>query len=309
MAKLHSIFIPGKFIIKTPMMEALLNKILGWQANNVSGGVVLGEARIGKSAAMDYLIDNLKNRAGESIPGRKVSVAKRDRKTIASIFRNICLAVGKDPKRTATADQMANDLIHYFAELSLGNQTRQVVLMVDEMQRLSLHQFEAFAELYDGLTAVGTNLSVIFVGNESDSSPTIDSIGTSNYELIRGRFFTHQTKYFGITNKKEIEAILNEFDNWKVDGVDKPTTTEHFLPELYDTGWRYADLSKQIWSIYKDEYMKKHGFNSWPLQYFMRSAKILLTDYLPVYGVDSKKSLEKMIIKSILASQIVGKND
>jgi Cdc6-like AAA superfamily ATPase len=226
--KLHPVFIPGKFIVKTPMMEGLLNQIFGWISNGYTGGIVLGETRIGKSVAIEHIKSNLTNRAKEPIPVVNMTVSKRDVKTITSIFRNICYAIGKPIKSRSNSDTLANEIIHYLGELSLTNQTRQVVLIVDEMQRLSLHQFEAFAELYDKLSTIGANLMVVFVGNKSDSSPTIKSIKSEKYALISGRFFNHRTKYDGIRNVKEVRQILMQFDSHIFEENGDKTATEFF---------------------------------------------------------------------------------
>jgi hypothetical protein len=303
-SKLHPIFIPGEFIVKTPMMSNLLNTIYGWVANGYTGGVVLGEVRIGKTFAIEYLKSNLINRAREPIPVVSMSVSKRDVKTIASIFRNICFAIGKKVLKYTIADNMANELIHYFGELSLTNQTRQVVLVVDEMQRLSLHQFEAFAELYDKLAETGTNLIVVFVGNESDSSPTIKNINSNKYELISGRFFNHRTKYHGIRNIGEVKATLKQFDTIIFKSHGSKTASEYFLAETYMSGWRYEHLSDLIWSVFKEKYKDKYALKSWPMQYFMVAVKLLLTDYLPKFGTSDNIAIKEMINKCILASQL-----
>lgn len=303
--KLHPVFIPGKFIVKTPMMKNLLNQLFGWISNGYTGGIVLGETRIGKSVAMDYIKSNLVNRAKESIPVVSMTVSKRDVKTITSIFRNICFAIGKKINTRSNADTLANEIINYLGELSLTNQTRQVVLIVDEMQRLSLHQFEAFAELYDRLSIIGTNLMTVFVGNKSDSSPTIKSIKSEKYALISGRFFNHRTKYHGIRNVDEVREVLRQFDNHIFEENNNKTATEYFLEEAFITGWRYADLSQLIWNVFNKKYKSKHNLPSWPMQYFMVTVKLLLTDYLPKFGITDDAAIREMVIKCIKASQLV----
>lgn len=303
--KLHPLFIPGEFILHTPMMTELVNKIYSWVANGYTGGVVLGESRIGKTIAIEHVKTHLINRAKESVPVVSMSVAKRDVKTIASIFRNICNSIGKKPTQRAIADNMASEIIHYFGELSMNNQTRQVVLIVDEMQRLSLHQFEAFAELYDRLAEMGTNLVVIFIGNKSDSSPTIENIKSKKYALISGRFFNHRTHYNGIRNVDEVRDILKQYDEVVFESHGSKTTSEYFLAKPCISGWKYEDLSEIIWSAFKDKFQKEHNLSSWPMQYFVISTRLLLTDYLPKFGVNDQNAVRNMVIKSIEASQLL----
>jgi Cdc6-like AAA superfamily ATPase len=302
---LHPVFIPGAYILQTPMMNDLANTVNGWLANGFTGGIVLGESRVGKSVAIEYLKSSLTNRANEMLPVVTMTVAKRDVRTVASIYRNICFSIGKKAKTRMIADIMANDLIHYFSELSLTNQTRQVILVVDEMQRLSLHQFEAFAELYDELQKVGTNLMVVFVGNESDSSPTVKRIDNQKYALVSGRFFNHRLKFSGIINANQIRSILKQYDQNIITDFGNISTTEYFLTKQFNSGWRFEHLSKQIWCVYKKNFKTRYKLESWPMQYFSIATRILLTDYLPKFGTDNAKAIQDMILKSIEASQLV----
>ena len=73
-------------------------------------------------------------------------------------------------------------------KIAMCNSTKQVVLIVDEMQRLHIRQLEAFAELHDGLTELNVNLSVFFIGNHSSAQSLLEIIMKPHNELIRGRF-------------------------------------------------------------------------------------------------------------------------
>jgi hypothetical protein len=70
-------------------------------------------------------------------------------------------------------------------------------------------------------------------------------------------------------------------------------------------GLQYADLSELIWSVFSKKYKSKHKLQSWPMQYFMVTVKLLLTDYLPKFGISDNTAIKQMVIKCIKASQLV----
>lgn len=298
----HPIFNASEFFIPTPMITELEKKIQSWLWNGSTGGIVLGRYRIGKTRAIQHISQHLQNRLMQNIPARCLTVKQRDIKTIASIFRNLCFALDLNPSAHRTSDYMANLLIHYFGELALSNDTRQVVLIVDEMQRLQLKQLEAFAELYDILSELKINFSVIFIGNVEAAKPLIATVMESENELLRGRFFMHSCSYYGLRTHEEIKQCLSAYDAQDPSGI---SITQKFLTKEYDNGFRMADLSHLIWDVYDQEYRQTLKLDSWGMQYFISMMKTLLIDYLPRYGVENEEDLRSMIDRSIDVSGLV----
>lgn len=299
---IHPIFNASEFFIPTPMITELEKKIQSWLWNGITGGVILGKYRIGKTRAIQYLSSHLQNRLMQNIPARCLTIKQRDVKTIASIFKNLCFSLDLKPKSRATSDDMANLLIHYFGELALSNDTRQVVIIVDEMQRLQLKQLEAFAELYDNLSELKINLSVIFIGNYEASKPLLHEVMRDENELLRGRFFTQSCAYYGLRSQKEIKQCLSAYDDKDSAGI---SITQKFLTKEYDSGFRMADLSHLVWDVYDQEYRQTLKLDSWGMQYFISMINTLIIDYLPRYGVENEKDLRSMIHRSIDVSGLV----
>ena len=263
------------------MIKDLKTKINAWLWNGCCGAYIPGPNRAGKSEMIQLLSTELENRIGESIPAFSVSVSLRDVKTIASVFRNLCYSLELDIKKRISADEMSNLVFNYLAEAALANSTRQVVLFVDEMQFLNLMQINAFAELFNRLKRQDINLSIFFVGNTSEAEPLIRRIENGRNELLRGRFFLHQAPFQGITNKGQLIACLNTYDD-KVIEPYKTTCTQYFLPRKYADGWRLTTVADHYWkaiSKIRDE----NGQGSFPMQYFAIATRILLADLLPKY--------------------------
>lgn len=287
------IFNPSAFFIKTPALEKLKEQLHHWLRTGMTGGLILGDNRIGKTRAIEYVSHKLVTISGEKIPAKRITISLRDVSTITSIFRNLCFALDIPVKTRSKADDMANDLTHYLGELSLQNSNRQVVLLVDEMQRLKVNQLNAFAELHDNLVGLKSNLCIFFIGNLGSSHSLLETIMNERYELIRGRFFTHTLNFYGLQGKEDVSFCLKEFDK---------DFTEHYLPKDYNEGWRLDKLSIVLWHIFEANYKRPLKLDSWALQYFIAAVRILLVDYLPRFNIHDQDDVEKMIIESIKAS-------
>lgn len=301
----YTIFNPILFSISTPMVNRLHDQITGWLWHGIIGGLILGDFRIGKTHAILRILDDLKTRSGEKVPSCFMSIATRDQKTIASIFRNLCRSFNADIGRNCTADAMAHYLLHALGEMSLVNKERRVVLIVDEFQRLSLRQLDAFAELYDQLSSVGVNLFVLFVGNANESTPLIKSILRKENELIKGRFFTVEYRHHGIRSHEELKLCLKQFDEEFMWDGKKTSLTRFFAGNRQGPSWKLASISKVFWRVYRNEFQPKLQAQSWGMQYFLAAVKTLLVDYLSENDLDSEEDLEDMIIHSVNVSGLI----
>lgn len=89
-----------------------------------------------------------------------------------------------------------------------------------------------------------------------------------------------------------MESLLAQYDTICYPLGSAVTYTAHFLPKEYAEGWRLADQTKLIWSVFS-KLKEDYDFESIGMQYVIMAIKLLLSDYLPKIGVD--KFGEQMI--------------
>lgn len=280
----HPVFEPTRLQLETPAIRRLEETLHRWLWTGTTGGLIVGEARVGKTTALRALTSRLKTRAGALIPTTIVSMPTRDQRTIMSVFRQLCLSAELPITTHDRADHLSDRYVHYLAERAEHAQITHVVVFVDEMQRLLPVQFNAFAELYDKLQLLGLRLSVFFIGNEQESDALIRQVGDPQYAHIHGRFFTQAASFLGLTSKDEVKFCLAQYDTLRYP-VDGPTYVEYFLPEAARSGWTLASLSTDLWRVFR-AHQKQYGITSWGMQYIISTTNTLLTDFLPRYGVD-----------------------
>ena len=303
--EIHPLLNPCEFFIPTPMIDDLLDQVTTWVWNGLTGALILGQYRCGKTRAIEHISNLLENRNDQTVPVHRMTIPKRDRNTIASIWKTLCFSVGLKPNIRATADEMSNLIFHYFMDLAHENDTMQIVLFVDEMQRLDITQMEAFAELYDRLAEAKVNITVFFVGNKEAAKGLINKSQSQKYELVRGRFFTQSYNYFGIRNQGELRKCLEAYDNCQHPLESGTSYTTYFVGEKCGNEWLLASFTHLIWEVYSDNFRSKLDLKSWPMQYFVSAIRIFLLDFLRNYGKDNIEEVRKMIKESIDASGLV----
>ena len=302
---IHPIFNASSFFVKTPMALDLKNQLNAWLQNGATGGVISGPYRSGKSKAIEYASTRLFNRLDQNIPARRLTIHRRTSKTETSIFRNLCLSLSLVPKSRATTDEMSDLVYHHFCDLACQNDSRQVVLFVDEVHRLTIEQLEAFCEIYDKLVDAKVNISIFFVGNENTSKSLFKLINLDKNELIRGRFFTRQYRFKGLTNLKAVRKTLSQYDKLIFPELDGPTYTANFAADTCGQDFRLADLAEVFWDAFSNEYRPQLKVKAWPMQYFVSVVQMLLVEYLPRQGADNEDEMYECILEGIEMSGLV----
>jgi hypothetical protein len=293
----HPLLRPFGIVLDTPAIDALHELATRWLWTGASGAYVLGDSRMGKTTALETLGATLCLRDSRPVPVHMVTVHKRDRPTINSLYRRLNHSAEVHLKSRDVTDDMFSNFLTYLLDLVSAYQVDRVVLLVDEMQRLSVDQFHVFAELYDELKTLKVALMTVFMGNREECQDIVELFRTKTYRQIRGRFFTLHGTFHGLRSRQEVQKCLAQYDERRYPEHSGPTYTEYFLPEAYAKGWRLASLDTLLWSSFR-EYQQIYNLDSWGMQYFVASVNTLLVDFLPRMGIDA---LDEALVNTSLA--------
>lgn len=297
----HPVFDQARLHLDTPAIRALSEFAHGLLWRGAPGGVVMGAARSGKTTGLHRLPGTLTARDGTRVPSRYVSRPVRDQRTVLSVFRQLCMNAGSYVGARESADVLAARYVEDLAEVAAAAESPSVVLFVDEMQRLTPLQFNAFAELYDALRERDIQLSVLFTGNDQECEGLLEAIEAPEYAHVHGRFFTHRMRFRGLTSRQEVQQCLEQYDRLRYP-EGGPTYTEYFLPKAFERGWRLESIGSDLWRLFHEQ-QKAYRIDSWGMQYFTVTVNLLLADYLAQKGVESLS--DELIRACIQASGIV----
>lgn len=281
----HPLFKPFGLKLPTQQISTLHKTITQWIWFGATGGYIEGDSRVGKTTAVEIISTSLKDRDGRTLPSMIITVPERDNKTIRAIHLNNCSVAGIPFSKQASSDALSLTWCYYIADKCYQSDSLTFVLFVDEMQRLIPKQFNAFAELHDKLRTMGVLLIVIFLGNQFESNDLISAVQSNEFNHIRGRFFIHSTKFYGLKNIDELKHCLSLYDTTFFPVDSKISYTEHFLPEPYANNWRLAEQAEMIWHVLA-ACKNNVGLQSIGMQYVIMIVKLLLCDYLPKVGVE-----------------------
>ena len=297
----HPLYNEDNLQLWTPAVEQLSEDIHRWVWTGITGGLIYGTYRIGKSRAIELLHDKIFTRSKIQVPFYYISIPDRDTNTIRSVFEELCYSVNLMIGRYENANVLSNRYINYILDENAKAKCKQAILIVDEMQRLSLKQFNAFAEIYDVLRHTGIRITIIFVGNDPDCWNIVNQITPDKHAHLYGRFFTQSAPFRGLTSKVQVAACLKQYDSLCYPHGG-PTLTEFVLPYEVKNGWKVAALSGDLWRLYSDV-KRTYKLKSWGIQYFTATIRTLLTDYLPRYGIDDIE--DEMLNECIQLSGII----
>lgn len=292
--------------ITTPMIENLHQRITQWTWCGAIGGCVIGEARSGKTFAVRSLANYIESRLGEKIPVLKIAYGHRDKKTVRGAFFKIALSLYGKVKKSNTSDDLSEMICEKLLDVASGNRTKQVILLVDEAQFLTIEQFSCFAEIHNMLVELNTNCLFLFVVNEDNFLSIAQQLQLSENSYITERFFTNIYHFYGIRSAQELKVCLEAYEDLIVD-KDKPTTLmEKYHPKLHQSGWRLSSISDTYWFYFCERYKNPYKLKSFRMNQFARATNILILDYLPnIGGIGTETLIEAAVIKSLESASII----
>jgi AAA domain-containing protein len=298
----HPVFDPFSLQIQTYQVETLYSKVMNWIWSGLPGAFIVGDARVGKSTAIEMMLDKFYNQCHDSIEAHWIVIPKRDTNTVKAAYYCINRALGLGINNRNTADVIAERIIEYLAEQAYFSPSKSVILFIDEFQRLNTSQLQIFAEIYDQMRIARLYVHVFFIANRQESTLLLENIEDPVNSHIKGRFFTQFHNFKGFTNVDEIRYALNQYDVLKFPEKTGPTYTEFFLPDDFANGFRLKLLAEDIWRIYREYFGKKFKISSWPAQYYFNTINTLLTNYL--YQEGTKRFDDGMVLDAINSSNL-----
>ena len=279
----HPIFRPREFLIPTPAMHFVRESITRCIYTRQPGMVITGASRAGKtSVARSIELDPIKGRNGIPIPVLYSSIPSRDQTTIRMVLRNLCLAADLHITKGDTADTLSEMYFSYILDQSSYSGSDAALLIIDEFQRLSPFQLDAFAELYDRSERYHLDLTTVFIGSYPDCRGLLETLENPHYTHIYGRFFRQHIKFKGLRSEGDVRDCLQQYDILRYP-AQGPTYAEYFLPDTMADGWALADMAKDLWSAFV-AHTQGLGIQYWGMQYFISTVNTLLCDVLPRCG-------------------------
>lgn len=292
--------------LRTAPASELFQKLTQWLWTGKVGAIVTGPARIGKTTALESLARQLRDRRQRRVPVFVTSMDRLDKPSVKSLNWQLCSDAGIKTSQRQTSYQLATSFAHWLMDAADLGGVAQIVLLVDECQRLTPDQFDAFADLYNKVRMKQRLLLTVFVGNDQETGRLADTMSSSAYAHIHGRFFREHLIFRGLRSLNEVRDCLDQYDTLPHPFITDCTIVEGVLPETKDSGFRLSSAAPLFWCVFRD-YQKRYKLTDWGMESFTIATNTLLADFLPRYGIEnlSKEMVEEAIrISGLLSSKV-----
>ena len=268
-----------RYTIVTPMMEALLAETVQWIKNGVTGAIIQGDPRRGKTKAR-RLMAQLLPKYFPRLPVFQMIARHYAHPSERVFFGDLLKAFKHTMYSAGTAAQRRDRLMESAVSVVQSSGQDRLVLFIDQAHRLMESHYDWLVDFHDELSERGIELFVFLVG-QREIATVCEELRRANKNQILGRFMIDQVRYFGIRSAKELKACLNAYDEKSCfpDGTDW-TFTRYYLPGPYGAGWRLADHAEVFWNAFDE--VRRHGAVSGaleiPVQHFVRTVERFLLD-------------------------------
>lgn len=266
------------YIVPTPAIAAMYARIRQCLRQGVTGAVIYGHTRWGKTYAIRYCVRLLRHELPRIVVltlGMPQNPSRSE-----SLFFGMLLDVAQHARPdSGTALQRRLRLYHKLAELVARVSGNTLVIFVDEAQRLELEHYEWLRDVQDELGRRGIRMFAFLVGQPgilNRRSAFRQNVDTSQ---IVARFMIDEMRFAGMQQAADLKMSLAAYDSSIFPEGSDWTYTRFFLQRAYDAGLRLGAQQKVLWEAFEAAHrIARFDFPmEIPMEYLARSVEIALT--------------------------------
>jgi hypothetical protein len=281
-----------KYSIPTPDLQRLERTLRLWHCAGLTGGVLLGTTRIGKTTAVDECIEHIKEILQAPCFAVRINWKSSQRVTDRTVW--VRMLEGLDYGATAgrTPDQLERVLLERLLTCAYEAGGGHCVLFIDDAQWLTPFEYQQLCHLFNQLRDHEIALMVLLIGQpELRGDRTL--LRQSGDTQVIGRFMRAEFMFEGIRGITDLEHLLAWFD----DRSEYPPGSGHsylrsFIPQALQCGFRLDRLAGRLWSAYA-EWRPQHTADrhagmqsSMSMMTFSSAVRTLLQELAPRDGAE-----------------------
>lgn len=269
-------------ILPTRSIEEFVNVINDWLDYLLPGAIVWGNFRTGKTQAVRYLLNNVKELLGSPIPAFLFSPWDAEQQPVTEnrFYQELLYMLGYKLPESGTAAVKRRRVVDFMTERVREQQEHRLLLFVDEAQWLTRKHYRCMMDLHNQLKTSDVRLIVILVG-QPELLEIKDGLRSSRQGHLVGRFMTCTHRFDGVMSFSDIDRMLSALDS----GSEYPagsgiSYTEHFVPKAFKAGWRMKTQAKTLWDTLIDV-CDREGLpkiDELPMQAMSAVIRVLLRD-------------------------------
>ena len=274
----------GIYTFPTPVVLGLQNQVMKWIRRRVTGGMIYGPQRFGKTKAVEYICNELVSQHGENYPVFSIPMEKlRDG---SQFFMHFLYHAQHQLHEKATETMLRNRLNNFLIARAMQDRTRRVILFIDEAQLLTRVQSQALVDLQNALKAQDVYASFILVGQPELRHMANAYLVSENLQFV-GRFMANRVEFCGLQNVNELRICLGIYDELATYPENSEWTfTRYYAPEAYLAGWRLRHHAQAIWDAFAEirHSVRLPVRGDLPMEWLTIAIRILMTEMVGTEG-------------------------
>ena len=270
--------VTGNYRIATPAIEAFYGLVLSCLRYRVTGALIYGAPRIGKTRSIEYL-RLLLAREHPKVTSYHARCEHKPRHAEGPFFSNLLEAVGDHDPNSGTnpAKRMRLSLRIREAASRAGSGT--VLLFCDEAQRYNENEYEWLRDVHDALDRQQIKLFTFLVGQQELLAQK-SALQIAGKTQIVARLMVEELAFQGIRNAEDVATCLNGYDQTAYPEGTQWSFTRFYLPQAFEAGYRLVSDAVVLWNAFEAAHHRATlaGRLEIPMESFARAVEIVLKD-------------------------------
>ncbi|WP_338339542.1 ATP-binding protein [Xanthomonas euvesicatoria] len=228
------------YIIPTEPLEEFVNVCVGWINSNISGALVPGLQRAGKTYAIRYFFSNYHAWLGTSV---RVLIAEvlyhKSANSEGQFWSDLLKSMGR-PTNKRSPDDRRELFVGRLAEAGALSEKKKLVIFLDEAQYLMDMHFKLLIGIHNELWSLyRIRCAWILVGQPELETFQTTYIAEGKRQIV-GRFMADIYRFKPLIGLHDFTDAIECFDSKLRHPSEGPTYTDYFAPIAWQSGYRLA---------------------------------------------------------------------
>lgn len=270
----------GNYVLHTKVIEELEVQVTSWIEMRVTGALIIGKQRHGKTKAKKIVASKITNK----FPGLnvlEVSCQHELKCTEKSFFIHLLSQAGHAIiNRRKDAQALRIQLYEYFKMIAGKNENAWIVIFFDDAQLLHEDQYAWLMDIHNEMQKFGIHLGCYLFGQPELLHQKIAFKQSNKYHLV-ARFMLHEYHFRGLRSLNDLEYCLHGFDMSEFPKASGISFSAHYFPKPFNAGWRAVSLSSYIWDAFVEIQDTNGGKKRMeiPMEFFTRTVERIFLQY------------------------------
>jgi hypothetical protein len=268
----------GNYRLGTPAIEEFFTLIETCLKYRITGALIYGPPRIGKTRAIEYLRLLMAERY-KKITTYHVQAEHKPRHAEGPFFASLLEAVGfPNPDRGSNPAKRIN-LSNKIKEACSRNGSSVVVMFIDEAQRLDENEYEWLRDVHDHLDRMQIRMFTFLVGQQEILGVKTAFVAAKRIQIV-ARLMVEELPFYGVRDVDSVATCLAGYDETCYPKTSSWSFTRFYLPKSVASGYTLASDANRLWKAFEHLH-HKHGLAGpleIPMESFARAVEIVLKE-------------------------------